>query len=241
MADASLQAYPIPGDVKVRVLDQLWQPCQPQHEVLARMVKPPDLNTYFARYYSHQCQRFARDGGIHVSIKTHSEVIELAHKILQGSMRAMMVCELDGSESFKQHADGKLNDDMDDEFEKIPAVQTDINLCAGLITMCNFGDPEHGFSSREHLPWSSHQTLRQAIAQHFQRERKLQPDNPRIRRLFTARHLACIGGLKIRWTNNLMAHLRLSDDDRAVFIFHNADFLRYQSWYVRHKYAEESC
>ncbi|KAK0622958.1 hypothetical protein B0T14DRAFT_535954 [Immersiella caudata] len=95
--------------------------------------------------------------------------------------------------------------------------------------MCNFGDAGHGFSSRDHLPWSSHKTLRQAIAQHFQREKKLQPDNPRIRRLFTARHLVCIGGLKVRWTNNLMDHLRLSDDDRAVFIFHNADFLGYQS------------
>ncbi|KAK4448503.1 hypothetical protein QBC34DRAFT_381068 [Podospora aff. communis PSN243] len=235
MVDASLQAYPIPGDVRARVVDELWRPCQPQTEILAHMVGRPDLNTYVARYYSHQCLRFARDGGIHISVKTHSEVIKLAHIILQGSTRAMIVCELDGK--FKHNpneneAEEDLDEGLDEKLKLNPAVasvQTAINLCAGLVTMCNFGDPECGFSSREHLPWSNHQTLRQAIAQHFQREKKLQPDNPRMRRLFTARHLVSIGGLKIRWTNNLMDHLRLSDDDRAVFIFHNAEFLRYQS------------
>jgi hypothetical protein len=111
-------------------------------------------------------------------------------------------------------------------------VQTAINFSAGLVTMCNFGDPECGFSIQKQIPWASHQTLRQATAEYFQRENKLQPDNPRLRRLFTARHLTRIGGMKIRWTNNLIDHLSLSDDDRAVFIFHNADFLRYQLWSV---------
>jgi hypothetical protein len=238
MADASLQAYPIPVEVKVRVVDELWRPCQPQLEILAHMVKRPDMNTYFARYYSHHCLRFARDGGIHISVKTHSEVIKLTHSILQGLTRAMIVCELNGTfkQSLHENSVEDLDEGLDEKFEKNQAaasVQTAINLCAGLVTMCNFGDPKYGFSSREHLPWSSHQTLRQAIAQHFQREKKLQPDNPRMRRLFTARHLVSIGGLKIRWTNNLMDHIRLSDDDRAIFIFHNADFLRYQSWYAQ--------
>ncbi|KAH6613527.1 hypothetical protein F5144DRAFT_406763 [Chaetomium tenue] len=34
--------------------------------------------------------------------------------------------------------------------------------------------------------------------------------------------------MKICWTTNIVDHLRLSDDDQTVFIFHHAMFLRYQ-------------
>ncbi|KAK4099272.1 hypothetical protein N658DRAFT_430300, partial [Parathielavia hyrcaniae] len=78
------------------------------------------------------------------------------------------------------------------------------------------------------LTWSGHQTLRQAIGRHFQPEKELQPDNPRLGRLFTARNLAYVGGMKIKWTSNIVDHLLLSDDDQTVFIFHHAGFLRYQ-------------
>lgn len=213
MMDVSLQTYTIPKELKTWILDELWKPCRPVPDLLMLMAQKPDLSTYLAEYYSHHCKWFSREGGVHISIKTHSDVVRVAKTILEDLTWAMVSASLG-----------------DTRHETSRAVHTTINLCARLVTMCDFGGPEFGFSARSNLPWASHQTLRQAMAEYFQREKKLQPDNPRLRRLFTARHLACIGGIKIRWTDNIVDHLMLSDYDRAVFVFHNADFLRYQSW-----------
>lgn len=78
------------------------------------------------------------------------------------------------------------------------------------------------------LTWSGKQTLRQAIEQHFQPQRVLQPDNPRLEKLFTARNLTYIAGIEIKWTNNIVDHLLLSDDDQSVFVFHFAGYLQFQ-------------
>ncbi|KAK0627598.1 hypothetical protein B0T14DRAFT_420955 [Immersiella caudata] len=85
-----------------------------------------------------------------------------------------------------------------------------------------------GFSGSTPLTWSGPHTLRQAIGQHFKPEYELQPDNPRLGKLFTARNLSFIGGIKIKWTNNIVDHLLLSDDDQTVFVFHYSGFLQFQ-------------
>lgn len=45
---------------------------------------------------------------------------------------------------------------------------------------------------------------------------------------FTARNIERIGGIRIVWTCNLLDHLRMSDDEGSVAIFHHASFLHYQ-------------
>ncbi|KAH8896739.1 hypothetical protein GQ53DRAFT_639638 [Thozetella sp. PMI_491] len=94
--------------------------------------------------------------------------------------------------------------------------------------MVEIGTQQFGYSAATSLKWLHHQTLPQAVETHFQVEEKFQPDNPRLDRLFTARNLAHIGGITIKWTNNLVDHLLLTDDDHTVFIFHCASFLKFQ-------------
>ena len=207
--DVSLQIYPIRDEVASHVLQELWISCQPIPKSLSQVPVKPNLQTYFSRHYTHSCQRFARDGGTLLSTKTHSDVVKLARCILQDSTRAALVAGLDG---------------------EARACENAVNLCASLVTMCSFGDSYWSCSASRHLPWASHHTLRQAIAAYLEREKTLQPDNPQIRRVFNARNIARIGGMRIRWTDSLMNHLSLSEDDQAVFIFHHADFLRFQSW-----------
>ncbi|KAK1829541.1 hypothetical protein QBC39DRAFT_356376 [Podospora conica] len=204
--EISLQAYPVPHEVKSQVTAGLWimspNPSQ--------LTKKPNLDTYFDRHYYPNCQLFARDGGTLISTKTQAEVVGLAKRILQGSTKSAALASLAGPGDAKPDANA-------------------VNLCARLTTMCDFGGPEFGSSARRCLPWGDHQTIREAVAENFQPEKKLQPDNPRFQRFFTARHMEKIGGMRILWTNNLMDHLLLSEDDRAVFLFHHADFLRFQS------------
>ncbi|KAK0636701.1 hypothetical protein B0T17DRAFT_587776 [Bombardia bombarda] len=97
--------------------------------------------------------------------------------------------------------------------------------------MAEIGVHRFGFSGRNPLPWPGQQTLRQAAERYFHRKES-QADNPRLARLFTAYNLTHIGGIKIRWTRNIVDHLLLSDDDQTVFIFHCAGFLRYQKCFA---------
>ncbi|KAF8854411.1 hypothetical protein BDZ45DRAFT_597067 [Acephala macrosclerotiorum] len=48
----------------------------------------------------------------------------------------------------------------------------------------------------------------------------------KLEKIFNARNLEQIGGIKIRWTSNLADHLRMRDDDTAVELFHYVSFLR---------------
>lgn len=56
-------------------------------------------------------------------------------------------------------------------------------------------------------------------------------ESVKLEKIFNARNLERIGGIKVRWTSNLADHLRMRDDDAAVEIFHYASFLRFhQNW-----------
>jgi hypothetical protein len=96
--------------------------------------------------------------------------------------------------------------------------------------MAEVGVQGFNISGRSSMTWHNQQTLRQAVTGHFRPEKQLQPDKPRIGKLFTARNLIYIGGMKIQWTSNILDHLRVSDDTQTVFIFHHAEFLRYENW-----------
>ena len=51
-------------------------------------------------------------------------------------------------------------------------------------------------------------------------------DFVKLPRSFTAANLEKIGGIEIRWTNNLADHLLLRDDDTKLMLFHHASALK---------------
>jgi hypothetical protein len=53
-----------------------------------------------------------------------------------------------------------------------------------------------------------------------------QADNVRLPRSFNAKNLAQVAGFRIKWTSSLQNHLKMSDNDEEVMIFHHARILR---------------
>ena len=210
--DTSLQKYPISQDVRTWLLQRLWRECGPTAEAASL-----DMSCYFD-YYSTRCQRFSRDGSIHICVTTHDALVEIAEQILADATRHEVYSYLGSKPQYYSHGD------------PASTTHTTLDLCATLLLMAEVGVQKFGFSGCSPLTWSSHQTLRQAVESHFQPEKELQPDNPRLGKMFTARNLSYIGGMRIKWTSNIVDHLLLSDDDQTVFIFHHASFLRYQQW-----------
>lgn len=57
----------------------------------------------------------------------------------------------------------------------------------------------------------------------------LDPETTKLENNFTAINLK-LAGLEVVWTDNLIDHLRMSDDDTKVHIFHHAAFLECQQY-----------
>lgn len=114
-------------------------------------------------------------------------------------------------------------------------IEEAIDLCASLLTMMEMEVParnstikSYGISGRTPTYWEN-DSLQTVLTNHFVPQRELEADSQKLGRVFTARNINQISGIEIRWTTNLADHLRLVDDDRAVFIFQAASFLQFQN------------
>ncbi|KAK4234178.1 hypothetical protein C8A03DRAFT_38060 [Achaetomium macrosporum] len=205
--DDSLQKYPISKSLRTWLLQELWKECGAPGTAGSR-----DMSSYFD-YYSARCQRFSHEGGIHICVDSHGGIIDIARQIVTDATKDEVCSAL-----ARQTGNGGNRPNW--------TIDTTVELCGGLLVMAELGLQN---TEGDPLSWHRDQTLRQAVARHFQPEKQLQPDNPRLGKLFTARNLIYIGGMKIAWTSNIVDHLRLSEDTQTVFVFYHAEFLRYQN------------
>lgn len=226
---SSLRALSISQATKSEIAEGLWSPCRPKTN------RAGALDAYFD-FYLKRCHRFCREGGIHVCIDTHQSVIDVAGLLLQDQSRAAIVAGLAqqwqaascvGAGPDAPMPSGLLENAKPES--NASTANTTVDMCAGLLLMAEVGGHRLTVSGLNPLPWGAKQTLREAVDRHFQVEKKLQPEDPRLGRLFNGRNLAKIGGIRISWTDNIVDHLLLVDDDQAVLIFHHISFLKHHA------------
>lgn len=102
-----------------------------------------------------------------------------------------------------------------------------IDFAARLITPINIGTLPNEVNKRRHLKWDTG-TLRSLIADHFNESQVLTFERLRLPKTFDAWSLCKIGGIQIRFTDNLSDHLLLVDDDTVVLVFHHVSYLNQQ-------------
>lgn len=102
-----------------------------------------------------------------------------------------------------------------------------INFVARLVIPINIGTLPNEVNNRRHLKWTRG-TLRSLIATHFNEPPKITFDRLRLPKTFDAWNVCKIGGIKIRFTDNLADHLLLVDDDAIVLVFHQVSYLKQQ-------------
>ncbi|KAK6836451.1 hypothetical protein PG987_006946 [Apiospora arundinis] len=168
----------------------------------------------FWEYYSNTCRQALHDGGRHNAVRSHADVIDVIRMLKLGLFREQIWATLRSKLSKKHDNEAELLDNS-------------IDLAASLLLMCDFGVTPLRFSGRTELNWT-HGALKAFLADHFNDPPILSHEGMKLEKTFLARNLTKIGGIEIIWTDNLVDHLRLSDDDTKVHIFHHASFLEYQ-------------
>ncbi|KAI3393109.1 hypothetical protein diail_4738 [Diaporthe ilicicola] len=164
-------------------------------------------------FYIVTCAHALHDSGRHIAIRKHADVLQVA---------AQLEADLTRDE-IKDSIRMKLKSTHSNEEE---ILENSINLVSSLLLMIHCGTFSCGFSGTE-LLWTQG-SLRQHIAHYFSEKPVLSHERVKLEKNLTAPNLNWIAGLKVEWTDNLIDHLRLSDDDKRVHIFHHASFLECQ-------------
>ncbi|KAK8085681.1 hypothetical protein PG997_006952 [Apiospora hydei] len=205
--ERSLLASPIPKPIVSDLKKWLW----------GAINLKADSQPYFD-FYSSKCLEYLADGGRNVFQRTHADVVKISDRILRGDAREDILayvtsleengCQKSYSRCYAEHS---------------------VDLCATLLTMTDIGECNFKLSMQDFVTWTTG-PLRHALTSHFVLTRTLEARDMRLDGVFNAPNLTRIGGIRILWTSNLANHLRLTEDDTAVFIYHHASFLKmYQS------------
>jgi hypothetical protein len=203
---------PLQPDTKIAITHHFWG-SQPD-------LKIPEAYWIF---FADGCQRALDDGGSHSLARTHDDLIETVTSLKSGHLR----------HETQDILRDKLTKVHENELELI---DNTIDLCASLLLMTDFGQAEHCFSGRRKLDWTSG-TLQECVSVGFNRTPSLEHKGIKLERTFNAESLNRFAGLKIVPTTNLLDHLRLTNDDTKVHIFHHASFLNHQL----ERYAMSCC
>ncbi|KAH7179150.1 uncharacterized protein B0J16DRAFT_374231 [Fusarium flagelliforme] len=205
--DSSLLDHPLSQLTKATIANEYWAY---QHQDQHLNSRDLDLQSFWT-YYNKECARALHNGGRYVALRSHRDVVDCIHKLKSGMLR----------HDIKEHLREKLTAPHDNEDEML---DNSIDLAASLLLMMSFSSFAYGFSGRSHLRWS-HGSLESFVSAYFDPGAAQAKENVKMEKIFTAHNLCRIAGLDIVWTDNLVDHLRLIDDDQRVHIFHHASFL----------------
>lgn len=100
-------------------------------------------------------------------------------------------------------------------------VDVAITLAARLWSISSIDSLSPPFSTGYSIEWKTG-SLHSTLIRHFQPS---STEKGKLPSSFTAEKLDRIAGIKIRWTGNLLDHLKMTDDDSAVYIFHQVSFM----------------
>ncbi|KAK8085472.1 hypothetical protein PG997_006743 [Apiospora hydei] len=168
----------------------------------------------YLQYYSTQCRQFLLDGGMHVSVSTHNDIVHLASIFHQNPARGDILQTYVAS-SLEKAADAE-------------AASCAVNLCARLLLMVAIGNPPNSLPGPNTIHWEDG-SLSDFTEGCFGVQHQLNPENAQISKTMTMLNLQKIGGMEIEWTPNLADHLRLVDDDRRVLVFSCISFLKFHT------------
>ncbi|KAF1963722.1 hypothetical protein CC80DRAFT_487052 [Byssothecium circinans] len=205
--DGPLLDTPLPLSTENAIIDCCWgrTPSLNQHN---------DLRAYW-NIYTKECENALHDGGRHTAVRTHRDTLDIV-KLLKDDMPR---------DEIRRSLRSKLSKTYQNEDELLGS---SIDLAARLLLMVDFGNLPYGFSGRRQLHWDQG-CLRDYLESYFRTPPALGHERVRIERVFNARNLGRMAGVEIIPTDNLVDHMRLTDDDTKVYIFNHASFLKLQS------------
>jgi hypothetical protein len=229
MDTSRLTQSPSPA-LQLAISLELWDALQGSFQYQHLSSPRPVLSDAYWAFYTQECTRALYDGGQHVALRTHKDVVHCAGLIKADRRRD------DINDALRTKFNKTIQDDDEKQAKKgdeelQEKLDNSTNLVASLLLMITFGSQTNSFSGHTELNWrNSDGSLRDLVRDYFDPgvAQVMSKEGVKLERIFTATNLCRIAGLEIIWTDNLVDHLRLSNDDSRVHIFHHVSFLNVQ-------------
>lgn len=174
-----------------------------------------DIADTYWQSYRKECERALHDGGRHVLARTHQDILDIATLLLERQSR----------DDIRQKLRLKLTKTHANEDELINRA---IDLTATLLLMVDCTNVEYEFTGHHQLEWEKG-SLEDCVRSYFDARPALGHEGVKLPRIFNAKNLECVAGIEILPTSNLLDHLRLTDDDTKLHVFHHMSYLRRQT------------
>ncbi|KAF9632946.1 hypothetical protein BFW01_g3809 [Lasiodiplodia theobromae] len=201
--------------------------------IIPKTSKTPalDIDPYL-EYYAEQCHIFSleqsglsADGPSGFEISAHEDILQVVQRLAtEPQSRQDVVQSLKALRLHPSKAESEKECTGQDSAPNVDVINNAIDWAARLLTMMDIGQPHCAYSAQRPLSWEQG-SLRAFVSNRLEPERQGAGGYVRLPKLFNARNLELLAGIKVSWTNNLSDHLRLRDDDKEVLIFHHATFL----------------
>lgn len=209
--DSSIQQFPQSWETRYQIMQSFWDSDGSFSEFEN---DHRQCDKYFS-YYAEQCRLALHDGGRHIFVRTHRDIVELATHLKRPTTRT------DLKEALRRKLPLPPPDNAEDVLDNT------IDLAVRLLLMVNVGCLRFGVSDNSQLSWKDG-TLSDFAQKRFSPSQVLKGAPIKLEKIFNARNLQRIAGIQISWTDNLADHLSMRDDDTRVAVFHHASFLQYQ-------------
>ena len=201
-----LQLTPIATKTRLEIASHLWAE---NTSLQSSVFGADDLDSYF-RYYTEQSDLFSG----HTWAKTHQDILDIS-SLLQQDLKKD---DLRGQLHLKLQSTPSNNGDKN--------LDSSIDLAIRLLLMIRVGHLPNKFSAYKASMWDQGPSIREFVWASFKPRSALNHEHVKLEKMFNAKNLERIAGIKIKWTNNFADHLRILDDeDIEVAIFHHASFL----------------
>jgi hypothetical protein len=196
---------PLEPPTQRAICDTFWSTTTPRQT----------LESYW-KFYTSQCNYALRDDGTYVQARYHDDVLEIA-RLLKAGQERTQIHDILQLKFTKQH------------HNKLELMDRSIDLAANLLLMIEFGDDNpYSFDGRRRLPWETG-SVKDRLKAHFSDPPALGHEGVKLQRVFQAVNLERIAGIRVIFTNNLLDHLRLTNDDTTLHVFHQVSFLQIQA------------
>lgn len=168
----------------------------------------------FLSYYTQQCKHALHDRGKHVLLRNYQQVLDTTGQFIQLAPREEIMFNMKPLFTSKSDREQEI-------------LNNSIDLAARLYLMVNIGDSKYAVSSGTSLIWEKG-NLKDFLSNYFNDPCVLGDSNVKFENTFNAYSLKRIAGIKVKWTNNLIDHLRIIEaDEKTVEVFPHVSFLKH--------------
>jgi hypothetical protein len=172
---------------------------------------------YFA-YFEKQCRLARRHDDDETPLCTQQNICDIVRRLKAG----------EGRETIRDALALKTSDGLTIQKPDAKPYHYAIDLTVRLWLMVCVGKLPRGVAGQTAITWQ-HGALGPLLAAHFHHELIL-TDQVKLEKVFNAMNIERIADVDIRWTPNLVDHLRFIEDGKkpVLNIFHHAAFLKLQ-------------